>query len=450
MRACPQHEILISYKDGKLTDAEATSIERHLRTCPRCRSSIDMIRSANPHEPRRRPEPGGSPPASPAKTYPKTPRSASADDDTVTPPAKGTPKAGPAVSRRQGGEPGTSSPRLKSDKDIDRGAGRVEAVASADWIIPDYERVRLCGEGTYGSVWAVRDRVGVYRALKMIDTERLRQAGLSCRESTALEAYCRKVSRHPYLITVYHVGVAGPYLYYTMELADDQTTRASVHDVLPDNYRPLALDKIIKAHRLQMDVAIEIGRRMLRGLAKLHSLDLVHRDIKPSNIVFVNRHPKLADIGVMTADPSSGRTAGTPRYMPPDHVMDKTGDVYAIGKVLHEMIAGRDATAFPALPEECQWGSMRWDMPRISDVIVQACAEQAADRYPNASAMLEDLEATAKLPYLSLFKEVKDADKERSMSAAAEAAIELGFAVVRALPWILGFIVLMYVISKLG
>jgi len=450
MSVCPERDILISYENGELTDAEAARIESHIRGCQRCRSSIDTIRSANPHGPRRHAESSGSPSASGAKIDLKTHRAAPADDDTVTATAKHAPKEDAAVPPGQAAEPGASSPSIESAKDVDRGAGHVNAAISADWIIPDYEPVLLCGEGTYGSVWAVRDRVGVYRALKMIDMERLRQAGLSCRESTALEAYCRKVSRHPYLITIYHVGAAGPYLYYTMELADHQTTRASVRDEFPPDYRPLTLDTIIKAHRLRMDVAIEIGRRMLRGLAKLHTLDLVHRDIKPSNIVFVNRHPKLADIGVMTADPSIGRAAGTPRYMPPDHVMDKTGDVYAMGKVLHEMIAGKDAAAFPALPEECQWGSMRWDMPRVSDVIVQACAERAVDRYPNAAAMLEDLEATAKLPYLSLFEEVKDADKERSMSATAEAMIELSFAIVRALPWILGFIAVMYFISRLS
>jgi serine/threonine protein kinase len=287
----------------------------------------------------------------------------------------------------------------------------------------------------------------VYRALKMIDIERMRKLRLSCKERDALEAYCRKVSRHPYLITVYHVGVVGPYLYYTMELADDLTTRGSAHDSFPGSYQPLTLDKIIRANRLPVDVAIELARRLLRGLAKLHELDLVHRDIKPSNIVFVNRNPKLADIGVLTAEGESGKPVGTPRYMPPDKAMDKTADTYAFGKVLNEMIAGRDAESFPRLPDECLWGSTRWDPERVSEVLVRACADDAEDRYASAAAMLEELEATARLPFDSLFSEL-DRPGQNESRANVHAAIQLGFAFVRMMPWILGFIAVMYAIWR--
>jgi serine/threonine protein kinase len=247
---------------------------------------------------------------------------------------------------------------------------------------------------------------------------------------------------------VYHVGEVGPLLYYTMELADDRTMRGSVRDAFPTNYRPLTLDTIIRGRQLQVDVALELARRLLRGLAKLHSLDLVHRDIKPTNIVFVNRHPKLADIGVMTAADQSGRVIGTPRYMPPDRIMDRTADIYAFGKVLHEMIAGRDAPSFPALPADCQWGSMRWDLQRVSDVIVRACSNRAGDRYPSASAMLEDLEASTQLPFESLF-EALDSSSQEQPRTGAQVALELGYAFIRVIPWILGFIAVVYTITRL-
>jgi serine/threonine protein kinase len=331
--------------------------------------------------------------------------------------------------------------------DDSAGKQALHALGAGEWPIPDYERVLLCGEGSYGSVWAVRDRVGVYRALKIIDTERLGRAGVVCRERAALEAYCRKLTRHPYLITVYHVGEVDSLLYYTMELADDRAARRAVRDAFPANYRPLTLDTIIRARQLQVDVAIELARRLLRGLAKLHSLDLVHRDIKPTNIIFVNRNPKLADIGVMTAAAESGRVVGTPRYMPPDKIMDQTADIYAFGKVLHEMLAGRDAPTFPALPADCQWGSMRWDLQRVSDVIVRACSSSAANRYPTASAMLEDLEASTRPRFDSLFAEVEAATKEPPPTAA-EVALELGYAFIRVIPWILGFIAVVYAITR--
>ncbi len=409
MKGCPQRQTLVSYEKGELTDAEARPVQRHLRACESCRTTMSDIRMGDPETRRLRSALSGL-----------------GTESTVLP--ENAPR-------------GTTADKVHKPT---QPAHWLDKSSTNQWIIPDYERVQLCGEGSYGSIWAVRDRVGVYRALKLIDLERMRKARIRCRERAALEVYCRKLSRHPYLITIYHVGVAGPYLYYTMELADDQTTRGLVRDSLPPHYRPLTLSTIIRSRRLQVDVAIELVRRLLRGLAKLHSLDLVHRDIKPSNIVFVNRNPKLADIGVMTGEPDSGLPIGTPRYMPPDKVMDKTADVFALGRVFHEMIAGRDAALFPALPEETLWGSMRWDLQRINDVIVRACADSATDRYSNASAMLEDLEATARLPYDSLFEELAKPPEKRHRSA-----VQLAVALINTIPWILGFVSVMYLISRL-
>ncbi|MGB2987758.1 MAG: protein kinase [Phycisphaerae bacterium] len=448
MKVCPERRALMSYENGELTDAEAGPIERHLRTCQTCRDSMSQIRAANADTRRFRTAFQEARRDAAFEVEGESCAAGEAGADGARPPAASERDAVLELPADRAAEPGSPPSRPGTPRSDER-AGRSTAELSAgDWIIPDYERVLLCGEGSYGSVWAVRDRVGVYRALKIIDVERMRRAGVSCRERSALEAYCRKVSRHPYLITIYHVGVVGPYLYYTMELADDRTTRGSVHDGVSQSYRPLTLDLIVRAHRLDVDVAIEIARRLLRGLAKLHDLDLVHRDIKPSNIVFVNRHPKLADIGVMTSDTQSARVIGTPRYMPPDKVMDKTADIYAFGKMLHEMLAGRDAPTFPALPEEHLWGSMRWDLQRVSDVIVHACADHASDRYPNAYVMLEDLEASAKLPFDSLFEGL-DSSEEPSRITVSQAALQLGFAFIRSIPWILLFIAIMYAIARL-
>ena len=107
---------------------------------------------------------------------------------------------------------------------------------------------------------------------------------------------------HPHLITVYHVGEVGRLLYYTMDLADDATC-GPVRDTFPPQYHPLTLERILRQRRLRIDVAMEIIRRLLDGLAALHRKGLVHRDVKPSNIVFVDRRPQLADIGIMTFQP---------------------------------------------------------------------------------------------------------------------------------------------------
>ncbi|MCZ6767145.1 MAG: hypothetical protein O7D32_09470, partial [bacterium] len=219
----------------------------------------------------------------------------------------------------------------------------------------------------------------MHRALKIIDLERLRRAKVRCRERTALEAYCRNIRRHPHLITIHHIGEVGPYLYYTMDLADDAGSKKSTRDKVPANYQPLTLEPFVGSRRIGVDVAVELIRRLLRGLATLHEIDLVHRDVKPLNVVFVDRQPKLADIGVLSMDKGEKRAIGTPRYMAPDGATDKTADVYAIGKVLYGLLAGRDAQQFPELPPDQIWTSTEWDMDRIAAVVRQACSEKAVD-----------------------------------------------------------------------
>lgn len=345
-----------------------------------------------------------------------------------------------------------------------------EGVDNVGWSIPDYERIQLCGEGAYGSVWAVRDRVGVYRALKLIDLERLGRTAAVRRERTALETYCRTIHRHPYLVTVFHVGMVDHLLYYTMELADDCNSTGMVRDRFPPNYRPLTLETLVRRGRLHVDVAMELARRLLRGLSKLHGLDLVHRDVKPSNVIFVNRQPKLADIGMVSTEIEAGVRIGTPEYMPPDRVMNKTADTYAFGKVLHQMIAGRNATSFPSLPPERMRASMKWDMARLNELIVRACAPNADDRYPNAAAMLEDLDACADLQLEGILEESRDpafafrpaaqrefvqepvaASERPAMSSREYAkrseAAEIAKAFARTIPWILGFVAVMFAMS---
>ena len=195
MSVCPERDILISYENGELTDAEAARIESHIRGCQRCRSSIDTIRSANPHGPRLHTKPGDLPSTPRREIDLKTRRAAPADDDTVTATAKHAPQEGAAVPPGQAAEPGASSPRIESAKGVNRGAGHVDAAISADWIIPDYEPVLLCGEGTYGSVWAVRDRVGVYRALKII---RPRTIANNCHlDHIGRQARSKRQRQHP-------------------------------------------------------------------------------------------------------------------------------------------------------------------------------------------------------------------------------------------------------------
>ncbi len=409
---CPPKAKLLRYERGSLEESEGATLDRHVAKCSACASALVQLREEDQDRKFFRTALGGS--------------TLLSDKNTV------------AI------EPDEAVPRSESMKRIAASKAATPSTEATDegasWIIPDYERVALCGEGSYGSVWAVRDRVGVYRALKLVDLDRLEKAGITCYELNALENYCRKVARHPHLITVYHVGVAGRWLYYTMELADDQDRPGGIADPFPTGYRPLTLATIIKGGRLKLDIAVEIARRLLRGLSKLHELDLLHRDVKPSNIVFVNRHPKLADIGILTADQGPAKVIGTPKYMPPDRVIAKTADVYAMGVLLREMIESVPAQSADEVAEPTHW-----DMERLDAVIARACAPRSADRFQSAAAMLDDLEAS-RFEGTLLFEELTAPVNPKV--AKQHVAVQLAFAFIHRIPWIVGLIIVLYIISR--
>lgn len=408
---CPPKVKLVRYERGTLEESEGAALDRHVARCTVCSSALAQIRDGDRDR----------------KFFQSALGAALLSDQ-----GSAADGAGEDVPRSE------SMKRIAASKSADHATDLAEE--SATWNIPDYERIALCGEGSYGSVWAVRDRVGVYRALKLIDLDRLEKAGITCYELNALENYCRKVTRHPYLITVYHVGVAGRWLYYTMELADDQDGPGGITDPFPASYRPLTLAIVIKGGRLKLDIAVEIARRLLRGLSKLHELDLLHRDVKPSNIVFVNRHPKLADIGILTADSGPAKIIGTPKYMPPDRVIDKTADVFAMGVLLREMIESVPAQSADQVAEPTHW-----DMERLDAVIARACAPRSADRFQSAAAMLEELEAS-RFEGTMLFEELATPDQPKL--AKQQVAVQLAFAFIHRIPWIMGGIIVLYLISR--
>jgi len=424
MSECPSRSTLIAYECGELEDTDARPVERHLRECATCRQLMSEARATDPDGQVLR------------KVFSETGEALTGDAGRS--PAAATTDADPSTTS-------TPTPTGSSGRS---GGGLTGPPAPSDWRVPDYERVQLCGEGSYGAVWAVRDRVGVFRALKLIDMDRLERANITCHELPALETYCRKVSRHVNLITVFHVGQVDQCLYYTMELADDQSRRGPVQEEFPENFRPLTLSTLINVGRMSVDVAMELGVRVLRGLARLHELGMIHRDVKPSNVVFVNGHPKLADIGVLTGEDKSGRVVGTPKYMPPDRVMDKSADTFAVGKVLHEMIFGKDDPSFPDVPDDERWIGAKWNRKRVAALIRRACEAEAKDRYPDAAMMLADAEACAEARDKSLFDEISEPEPPPSNKLPAHVLVELGFAFADRLPWIIGGAIVLYLIYK--
>lgn len=172
---------------------------------------------------------------------------------------------------------------------------------------------------------------------------------------------------------------------------------------------------IARAAPLPADRAITLARGMAAGLAAAHRAGLVHRDLKPANVLVTGDDvPKIVDFGMARAaslagmDASAFAVAGTPDYMPPEAIdplaVDTRSDLYSLGCILHEMLAGQPpftgATAFavleahrnapiPEVPEEHA-------PPALRALVCALLAKSPADRPQSANAVLEALQAMAR------------------------------------------------------
>src|SRR5262249_28063046 len=288
--------------------------------------------------------------------------------------------------------------------------------------------LRSIGKGSYGEVWLARNIMGTYRAVKIVYRFSFADDRPFEREFSGIQRF-EPVSRtHEGLVDILQIGrndEAG-YFYYVMELADDaaklreseagsrKTERRQDGAVPPDHhpssiihhpsdYIPRTLRSDLKKRgRLPLEECIRLGLSLSSALEHLHRNGLVHRDIKPSNIIFVEGAPKLADIGLV-ADVEEARSfVGTIGFIPPEGPGSPRADVYSLGKVLYEMLTGKDRQEFPSLPEEFQ-ESNNAELKELNQVILQACESDQHLRYSSAQAIHDDLARVAQgLPMKTL------------------------------------------------
>ena len=208
-----------------------------------------------------------------------------------------------------------------------------------------YEIVALIGAGGMGEVYRARDtRLGRDVAVKTLpaafasEPDRLRRFELEAKAASLLS--------HPNIVTVHDVGTADGLPYIVSELLDGENLRERL------NRGPVAPRR-----------AIEAAAAIADALAAAHARGIVHRDLKPENL-FLTRdgRVKILDFGIAkltrpsrwnrrgpTADHHTdvGVAVGTLGYMAPEQVRgqpaDHRADLFALGAILHEMIAGAPA-----------------------------------------------------------------------------------------------------------
>jgi len=168
-------------------------------------------------------------------------------------------------------------------------------------------------------------------------------------------------------------------------------------------------DRLNREGTLAIDVALRIAQQVAEALACAHGEHLVHRDVKPENILLDGDHAYLADFGVAKAlshvseeITSAGLAVGTPAYMSPEQGagshgrIDGRSDVYSLGCVLYEMLAGEPPFTGPttqaiiARHQVEPPRSLRVVRPTISPaleaLVMRALAKVPADRFTSATA----------------------------------------------------------------
>ncbi|MGZ8458044.1 MAG: serine/threonine-protein kinase, partial [Gemmatirosa sp.] len=150
--------------------------------------------------------------------------------------------------------------------------------------------------------------------------------------------------QHPHVLPLFDSGSADGLLWFAMPFVDGETLRA----------------RLAREGALPVADAVRIAREIADALDHAHARGIVHRDVKPENVLLRDGHALVADFGIALALEHAGgeritRTGlalGTPQYMAPEQAagaraLDARVDVYALGAVLHEMLAGESPFAAP-------------------------------------------------------------------------------------------------------
>ena len=257
-----------------------------------------------------------------------------------------------------------------------------------------YRVLSLLGEGGMGIVYeALDERLNRKVALK---TLRADEQSTTARDRLVREARAAASISHPRICQVFEVGETDGIVFVAMEKLEGET-----------------LATRIARGPFPVADAGQVALGLLEGLGALHERGIVHRDLKPANVFLTTHGVKLVDFGlarapldldVTAAVTLPGTIVGTPLYMSPEQLtgqqIDRRSDLYALGVVLYEMLAGRTPYDVRNLGQLVA-AVLQGPVPVIGGsaaalavdrVIQRAMARRAGDRYPDAAAMADDLQ----------------------------------------------------------
>ncbi len=206
--------------------------------------------------------------------------------------------------------------------------------------------------------------------------------------------------QHPHIVPLYDSGETDGFLWYVMPYIKGESLR----------------DRLDREHELPIAEAVRILRGVADALAFAHGEGIVHRDIKPDNVMLSGRHAVVTDFGVAKAVSeatgqekltTAGIALGTPSYMSPEQAtadpnIDHRSDIYALGAMAYEMVAGRTPfdghTAQMVLSAHVtetpvQVSEYRPAIPPVLAALIMRCLEKKpADRWQSADELAQQFE----------------------------------------------------------
>ena len=273
-------------------------------------------------------------------------------------------------------------------------SGPIERLRKA--LAERYAIDRELGRGGMAVVYLAQDvKHGRQVAVKVLQSELAASLGTE-RFLREIETVARL--QHPHILPLYDSGEADGLLYYVMPYVEGDSLG----------------DRISREGQLPIDDALRLAREVADGLDYAHSEGVIHRDIKPANIMLSRGHAVIADFGIAHAVDEAGgdrltRTGvstGSPVYMSPEQArgsesLDGRTDIYSLGCVLYEMLAGEppftggtqaSLTARKELEAVPRIRTLRDTVPpRVEEAIGRALARVPADRFATAAEFAASL-----------------------------------------------------------
>jgi serine/threonine-protein kinase len=263
-------------------------------------------------------------------------------------------------------------------------------------LTQDYSVEREIGRGGAARVFLAHAPDGTPVALKVLHPE--------LQVSTTADRFLREIRlvsqlQHRLIAPVLDSGQRGYFVYYVMPMIQGPTLR----------------ECLARARRLSLDDSLRVARDLLDALAHAHERHIVHRDVKPENVIISSEGAVLLDFGVARGleaaandrVTATGMSVGSAGYMSPEQAtaaqdLDLRTDIYAVGCVLFECLAGRPPFAHRNMNVVLQMQmagespdvrTFRGDVPpEVAEAVTRALQRDRNLRWKTAREMGEALD----------------------------------------------------------